>query len=319
VLVRHLDLNLLVALDALLAERSVTRAARCVGGSQPSMSTALGRLRRHFKDDLLVRVGNQYELTPLGEQLQPQLRTVLAGVDWVLASMSHFDPATSDREFTVMSSDYGIVSVAPTLHRAVAAASDQVRLRLLPLTRQALVDVHGALRSVDLLLLPHGVARGAAHLDLLADEWVAVVDHANPRVGDRLTMTDLAELPWVMTAAATAGPTTALESPPAVRQLELLGVRPQVAATTESFVAAALLVTSTDRVAVVQRKLVELLATPRLRVMALPFPVVPLVEAAWWHPVHERDSGHQWLRERLIEVTAELAPGPIRQPDIDHC
>lgn len=315
---RGLDLNLLVALDALLAERSVTLAARRVGLSQPSMSTALGRLRRHFGDDLLVRVGNRYEPTVLAEQVRPLLATVLAGAEQVMASPVPFDPATSEREFTVMSSDYGILAIGPALHRAVAAAGGRVRLRLVPLTREALEDFREVLRSVSLVLMPRGVVHGAAHLDLLADEWVAVLDADHPRVGQRLRVEDLAALPWVMTAAATAGPATDLDVPPVVRQLELLGVRPRVAVTTESFASSVLLVAGTDRVAVAQRRLVELLAGPRLRTAALPFPAVPLVEAAWWHPVHEHDSGHRWLRERLVEVAAALAPAGIGDSDADH-
>lgn len=320
---RNLDLNLLVPLEALLSERSVTRAAERLGGSQPALSTALGRLRRHFDDELLTRIGNHYELTALAEQLLPQLRTVLAGAERVFASGSEFDPATSDRRFTVMSSDYGTALVGPVLHRVVATAAPGTSLALEPLSLAALDGFGEALLDVDVILLPRGIARGGAHLDLLVDEWVAVVDPANARVGDELDLTLLGALPWVATAAAPAGATAAVESIPPVRQLELLGIRPRVAATTESFLAALLLVPGTDRVAVVPRRLAVAQGPGSgraLRVLSLPFAVVPLVEAAWWHPAHERDGGHRWLRRQLRQVAAELAVpvGTIAAADAGH-
>jgi len=306
---RNLDLNLLVALDALLAERSVTEAARRVGGSQPAMSTALARLRRHFADDLLVRVGNHYELSPLAQQLRGPLSQVINGAERVFASLSDFDPTTSDRQFTVMSSDYGMTLVGPALHQAMRTRGAGLRLRLLPLTREALETFPDVLRHVDVLLLPHGIVRGAPHLDLMEDEWVAVLDPQNKLVNDALTLRDLGELPWIVTAAAPPGATTALESTPAVRQLELLGVRPRISVSTESFVTAIALTERTDCIAVAQRKLVERVVPDRtrLRIMELPFLAVPLVQAAWWHPIHERDGGHRWLRHRLGQAAAALA------------
>ncbi len=77
---RNLDLNLLLALDALLTERNVTRAAERLGLSQPTVSAALGRLRRHFGDELLHRIGNRYELTPLAQQLSARTTPALADV-----------------------------------------------------------------------------------------------------------------------------------------------------------------------------------------------------------------------------------------------
>ena len=82
----RLDLNLLVALDALLQQRSVTRAAEQMGLSQPAVSAQLGRLRRHFHDDLLARAGNQYRLTPLAIQLKERVRVVLSGAERVFAA-----------------------------------------------------------------------------------------------------------------------------------------------------------------------------------------------------------------------------------------
>lgn len=305
---RRLDLNLLVSLDALLAERSVTRAAERLGISQPTMSAALARLRRHFSDELLCRSGNRYELTALAEQLRPLVGSVLSGAERVFSSLADFDPATTDREFTIMSSDYGLAVAGPVMHEVLTAASPGARLRLRPLTLDALQAFEDSLHAIDIILLPHGVLQAGPHLDLLTDEWVAVVGADNPHVGETLEMVDLTQLSWVVTSAGPASTSASVETIPVIRQLELLGIRPAVSAVTESFVVAALLVGSSDRMTVVQRRLAErLAASGALRVLPLPFDAVPLVEAAWWHPAHERDAGHRWLRSRLERAAAQLS------------
>ena len=96
----RLDLNLLVALDALLQQRSVTRAAAQMGLGQPALSASLARLRRHFGDELLHRVGNEYRLTPLAVELRARTAVALSGVDRVFSAQPSFDPASSTREFS---------------------------------------------------------------------------------------------------------------------------------------------------------------------------------------------------------------------------
>src|SRR5438270_4095952 len=102
----NLDLNLLLSLDALLEQRGVTRAAQQLGLSQPALSASLARLRRHFGDELLTRVGNEYRLTPLAAHLKPRVRLALEGVERVFTAQPEFDPAQSTREFSVFMSDY---------------------------------------------------------------------------------------------------------------------------------------------------------------------------------------------------------------------
>jgi hypothetical protein len=139
-----LDLNLLVALRALIEEQNVTRAGERVGLTQPAMSAALARLRRHFGDELMVRHGNRYELTPLGVALRHRTELAVVAVERVFAAQPDFDPTTSEREFTVLLSDYALMVLGPVVanlleeeahrgdaaqHRSVAAAA-RLHLRL---------------------------------------------------------------------------------------------------------------------------------------------------------------------------------------------
>jgi DNA-binding transcriptional LysR family regulator len=102
----NLNLNLLVHLDALLAQRGVSGAAEQLDRSQPTVSSALARLRRHFGDDLLRRRGSGYELTPLAVNLRPLVADAIAGVERAFMNRSEFDPKTSRREFVVATADF---------------------------------------------------------------------------------------------------------------------------------------------------------------------------------------------------------------------
>src|ERR1700748_2692343 len=116
----NLDLNLLISLDALLDQRSVTRAAQQLGLSQPALSASLARLRRHFDDELLTRVGNDYRLTPLAVQLRERTTVALSSVERVFTAQPDFDASSSPREFSMLVSDYMVTLIGDTVARLLA-------------------------------------------------------------------------------------------------------------------------------------------------------------------------------------------------------
>lgn len=303
-----LDLNLLVPLDVLLEERSVTRAAARLGLSQPALSAALGRLRRHFGDPLLVRSGNTYELSPLARTLRGRASRALDEVERVFTSRAEFDPATSRRTFTVQTSDYAMAVLGSRVARIVAERAPGVRIRF----QNHSVVVNGDmstdwLRAVDGMILPRGFVFDLPSVGLFTDEWVCLTDRGNPEIGDSLTMDDVVRLPWVLTYH---DPSRFIA---AVRQLQLQGVEPRVEAVVESFLALPFYLAGTSRLTMVQPHLARALATNgALRVLACPWNVVPIAETLWWHPVHTYDHDHVWFRELLGEAAGELAgdPGP---------
>src|SRR4051812_41948485 len=299
-----LDLNLLVSLDALLQERSVTKAAARMGLSQPALSASLARLRRHFGDELLTRVGNEYRLTPLAVQLRELARLALSGIERVFDAQPAFDPASSSREFSLLVSDYIVAVLGDTIAGLFAEEAPNARLRLSANTPTAVDRAEQILLSTDLLILPHGFVTDLSHCDLYRDEWVCIVAAENPVVTDGLTVEDLERLPWVVTFH---GPTAAT---PASRQMRMRGIEPHVQVITENFLTVPGLVAGSNRVALLQRKLVDLLPL-NVGIRALPCPVEvgQLVEAMWWHPVFDDDPEHAYLRN-LVQRAAELAVGP---------
>jgi DNA-binding transcriptional LysR family regulator len=297
------DMNLLVALDALLGEASVTRAAQRLRLSQPALSASLAKLRRHFDDELLKRVGNTYELTPLALQLRQRTAVALDTVDRVFASQPVFDPMQADRQFTLLASDYAMAVVGEPLVALLTERAPGLRLRLHQHSPDIIDHAPDSLRSVDGLLLPHGFLMDMPHTDLYQDRWVCVVSGDNDLVGDRLTMDLLAELPWAMTYHSATAYT------PAARQLQMRGVEPRVQVVVESFLALPGVIAGSNRVALLQERLASrLTAASGVRVLEPPFEAVPLVEAFWWHPMNERDPAHQWLR-RLLAEAGQLVSG----------
>lgn len=301
-----LDLNLVLSLRALLEERNVTRAGQRIGLSQPAMSAALARLRRHFDDELLSRVGGQYELTALGRALLDRTATACDLLERVFSSRAEFVPGSEEHEFTLLSSDYAVAVFGAELARTVHAEAPGVRLRFQRPPTDVTEETATLLSTADGLLMPHGVISGFPAVELFTDGWAFLVAETNDEVGDRLTMDDLARLPWVTYQRT--------YDAPAARQLSMLGIEPRVEVSVDSFQVLPFLVAGTRRIALVQQRLAEQLrGVAAVRVMAAPYEVVPLQEALWWHPVHTHDAAHMWLRDTAARVGAELsalASGP---------
>ena len=297
----NLDLNLLVSLDALLQQRGVTRAAQQLGLSQPALSASLARLRRHFGDDLLARSGNEYRLTPLAVQLKPQVRLALRGVERVFTAQPEFAPAESTREFCLVMSDYAARVIGGTVARLLAEEAPSARLRY-PANTPDIVDrADQTLLALDAIVMPHGFLTDLPHVDLYRDTWVCVVSADNTAVGDALTVEQLTTMPWV---ASYQGPTSAT---PASRQMRQLGIEPRIQVTTENFLTVPALVAGTSRIALMQRRLVDLMpADSGLRALACPFDAGPLVEALWWAPAFERDPEHLFFRDLVVRAAAEV-------------
>ena len=130
---REVDANLLLSLHALLEERNLTHAGERMTMSQPAMSGALARLRKHFDDELLVRVGRGFELTPLAEQLRPEVAEAIEAAEALLGNQREFDPASSSRRFTVSMSEYAMTVLAEPLTRLLAEQAPACTVALDPI------------------------------------------------------------------------------------------------------------------------------------------------------------------------------------------
>lgn len=301
-----IDLNLLVALEALLEEKNVTHAGVRLSTSQSAMSGSLARLRRHFNDELLVRVGREYELTPLAERLLPVVQASLHKAEEAMSLTRCFDPERSRQRFSVVMSDYVMAVFMEPLLRVLAQEAPGVRIDFHPIVDGQL-ETETHLRCHDLMLVPLGYRLPGVSEAVMHDRFVCLVDPANPRLVDgRLNLRDLAEMPH---AACAIGKSLT----PADRQLETLGIVPRTQVSAPGFSVLPFLVSGTDLVALVPERLARRYeGFARCAVVPTPFPDVPLVEAMYWHHNRHADPAHRWLRETVRRVGAALEEPPAR-------
>jgi DNA-binding transcriptional LysR family regulator len=296
------DLNLLLPLKVLLEEGNVTRAGHRLDLSQPAMSASLARLRRRFDDELLVRSGRDYVLTPLARELLPEVQHALRLMGRALDLEDVFDPATSDRTFRLAMSDYAIATVHEPLVRLIGAQAPGVRLRIEHLGPDARSSDR-VLLDHDALIAPLGFGFPGTSRPLWRDRMVVLADRSNPHLVDgRLSLADLAALPH---AVAAFGPGILT---PVDRAFGEHGIERRIALQVYGFLPLPFVVEGTELVAVVP----ELLARTHLRdggplvLVEPPFGEVVLAEGYWFAPDRLSDPAHRWFFDRLDAVGAEL-------------
>lgn len=294
---RRVDLNTLVALQALLADASVTRAAERLSIGQPAMSATLSRLRRQFDDPLLVREGRDFVLTPRARALIEPLNAILGDIEGLLGTDQPFDPATARRVFTVMTPEYippiflqpfleGLARDAPGLEVHLLAASANAGEQL----RQG---------GIDLLLHPRETLprwRRFCNQMLFRDRYVAVVDATNGSVVEELTEEQLRTLPY-LAMSFDARPSYA------DTQLEQRGIVPN-RVIVASGAMGPFLIRGTRLITIAHESLARFAIEEAgtLRIRELPIELADLTEGMFWLPRYDADAGHRWLRSTLAEV-----------------
>jgi DNA-binding transcriptional LysR family regulator len=284
------DLNLLIALRALLEEANVTRAGERVGIGQSTMSSALSRLRAVFHDELLVRVGRDYELTPLARQLLPQVQLTLPLVAAALGQTEPFDTATSRRRFTMEMTDYAALELRPLLDLASAEAPgisvELSKLDVIPTEGNRDLLVH------DFVVAPPAIGIDLDGIELFRDEYVVVADRDNPVVASgEISAEDFAASPYVRCEFGHA------HIIPVERRMRELDLWPAVRVTTSTLLSVPLVVRGTRLIGIVPRRLAQRnAAVTGTVIVPTPFAPVELIERLWWHPSRAHDPAHTWFR-----------------------
>jgi LysR family transcriptional regulator, nod-box dependent transcriptional activator len=298
--IRQVNLNLLVALNALLAHRNVTRAALEVGLTQSAMSGELRRLRALFHDELLVRSGREYLLTPLATELVEPVADLILSIEQTLSRRLSFDPATDERSFSIAMSDYAMMVLIEPLLQRICRCAPGISLHVHPLES---ADLSTMLRpgGMDLVITVQPErASDICHAPLFSDRYVCIVSAEHPYVGDSMPLDLFQTLPRLQWGLGTV-----LISSTAEQHLKELGGRVQL--TTESFALAPFLLRNTDLVAVLQERLAHRFASAAgVKVLPLPIAVPDLTEFMYWSPVADTDPGHGWLRSTIAEIAQDL-------------
>jgi DNA-binding transcriptional LysR family regulator len=289
----HLDLNLLVALDALLDEGSVGAAADRLHLSQPAMSRTLGRIRRATGDEILVRSGRVMLATPYAEQIRGEVHQLVVRARTLFTPAADLDLATLDRTFTLQCNDVVAGALVPRLTARVAATAPGVCLRVLG---EADTNVDELRRgNVDLRLTDETThPADVRSTTVLTDTLVTV--------GRRDLAVDLAT-----TAGFTALPHVVVSRRGRLRDriddvLEAHGAARRVSLTVPTLAMALQAVTTAELVTVVPGTLAGGRLGPRLRSHALPVPTPGIPAVMAWHARHERDAAHAWLRTTIRDI-----------------
>jgi DNA-binding transcriptional LysR family regulator len=299
------DLNLLVALDALLAEAHVGRAARRIGRSQPAVSHSLMRLRELLGDPLLVRIGSRMELTPRAVSLRESLPDALERVRALLAVES-FVPGTSSRRFQVIMHDHLADLVVPAVVRRMSAEAPGVRLEVLPWETPFSMTPE-RLRSIDLCTsCSTEDLQGFERTPLFTDTEAVVVRHNHPlvsRLGARSTFTAARHVAVVGRGK--------MQDPVDTWLLEE-GIERHIGLTVPSYLQALHAAAASDLVAFVPRRLADALAVPlSLAILRPPIDPGAYQEFLFYPRRRERDAACRWLRDIVIDIGRRIDAGAI--------
>ena len=299
----QVDLNLLVALDALLRTRNVTQAGREIGLSQPAMSAALARLRHMFDDRLFERVGGEYRLTQLAEALADPLQAALGAVQRTLDHKAHFDPRESTRVFKLAVSDHLLLVLCPQLICRLNELAPGVVVHTYPVTPD--VGAQIAARRIDLSIQPANLVEDCASSLLFEDRWICAAWTKNAALRDGLTKEKLCTLPHASFGPGPVPLAEQLITPP-------LGTKPDVHVITRSFACLPFMLPGTGLVAVIQRSLGEWASRQaEIQVHELPIPTPRLLFEMSWNPAFSADLALTWLRSVVSEV-AQSSFGPAQ-------
>ncbi len=300
------DLNLLRVFDALMRERSVTRAGAVIGLSQPAVSNALSRLRHALNDELFVRRGNDMVPTPRAESLAERVRDALAQVEQALTGDARFDPSGAERIFTLMGADFFAALVMPELAERIATVAPRIALRLLD---SATGDVERLLREnvIDAALerpleMPEWISRQL----LFRSPFAVIVARAHPDL-KRARVKAGAELPLELFCAL----------PHAIRSIDgsmsgivddalaKAGAARRVMLALPSFQGIARAVARGRLIASVPVQFATAVAEDLGLAVYRPPIEVPVPEInLYWHRRHDQNPAHRWLREQILAVTA---------------
>jgi DNA-binding transcriptional LysR family regulator len=295
-----LDLNLLVALDALLSERNVTRAAARVGVTQSAMSHALGRLRTLVDDPVLVRTGSGMAATPRAEALAGPLRKALEDVRSLLRPPAPFDPDTAQLRARIATSDYGELVLVPPVVRRIEASAPGIDLRLVPYGDDAVETLSQGLADLVIApVRPNDAAPGILTRKLFDEDFVCVVRRGHPLATRRLTL------------ARFAAASHALISPRGTEgsfvddALARVGMSRRVAVTVPHFLVAPHVVAASDLILTLASRVAQLLAKPLGLVVLRPPRELALEGfriSALWHERTHYDPARVWVRELFADV-----------------
>ena len=298
---RSIDLNLLIALDALLIELHVSRAADRIGLSQPAMSNALARLRHILKDDLLVRTASGMQATPRARELAEPVRQTLHQMERLFESDASFTPSDSNRTFVIRLSDLLQLLFLPSLLGKVAHEAPKVSFDVTHLSPARTVE---ALERDEIDL---AVSMGLDHSSairsemLLPDRMVCVMRKGHPLANKAMTLDNFLRLRHLKISLS---PTDMRFADDVLKHMRLAR---DVAINVPTWLVAMHVLAQTDYITVMPARLSAALGGKAIVARDLPFASPPFHWALYWHRRYEKSPANRWLRDQIADVAHTLS------------
>jgi DNA-binding transcriptional LysR family regulator len=297
---KGLDLNLLHALDVLLELRNVSRAAERLGLSQSALSAALARLRDYFGDELLVLEGRRMHPTAFAEQLNSHLRACIGATDTLLSISRTFDPASAERTFRVVASDYIVTAILSRLAERLADTAPGIRLNYVSPDEHSVARI--ARGDMDIIISPEGyLSPGLPMEELYTETFVIAGWASNPIFDTPMTTEAMLEAGHVTVEMGSHRASTFADN-----HMQHLFKERRVTATVSSFTVVPWMLVGTHRLTIMHERLAR--ATSAYLPIAyapLPFEFPVMTEMVQYHRTRTRDAGVRWLIAH-IRQEAEL-------------
>jgi DNA-binding transcriptional LysR family regulator len=293
--IRSIDLNLLVAFDALFDERSVSKAADRLALTQPTVSGMLKKLRYVFADDLFVRTSHGILPTPRSEALATPVKELLIQAQ-SLVRPEEFDPADSKTTIRICGSDYLQQAVISPLINKFRTLAPKVRISVMPRPAAGLLDLM-ARGEMDLCVSAREVAiPDLPARKLFSDRFVCVARRAHP-LNHQISLRELSAYDHIL-----VDPTQGRFTGPMDDALAEMGRQRRVAAVVPSFSMLFDALESSDYLAFIPERLFNN-RSERFKLLTVEIDAPPIEIVANWHPRMNRDARHQWLRKQLVDVS----------------
>ena len=297
---RSFDLNLLLALKALLEEKNVSRAAERLCLSQPAMSHVLSRLRNQLDDPILVKSASGMVPTARALALLEPTVAVLREIERIVESPPEFDPATSRRRFVISTSDYVAFAVLPKLAELIIRIAPNIEVQI----RQPIIgSPHLALEedNIDVAIGFDAIFGSTPHIcsdTLMAESIVCLTRQCNPAVpGDEITLAQFLECKHILITWREAG-TGLIDD-----CLAKLGLHRNISFILPNFLTTPWILEKTDLLLCLPRRMADkFVELAPLKILPIPIDLPRYELRMLWHPRHEKDRAHMWLRERLLTI-----------------
>lgn len=297
---KDIDLNLLLIFHQLLMERRVNAVAEKLGLSQPAVSNALNRLRKLLGDELFLRTAKGMEPTPYAAQLAEPIAYALTTIHSTLNQRTSFEPASSDRKFTLGMTDIGEIYFMPKLMKILAEVAPQVSVSTVRNTAVNLRDEMEA-GHVDLAVgfLPQ-LKTGFFQRALFRQRYVCMFRAGHPLDKPKVSLKEFESADHVMVISAGTGHAKVDEF------IERKGVRRKIKLTVPHFVAIGHILATTDMIATVPERFAMECTTPfGLKYVAHPLSMPEIGINVFWNAKYHKEPGNQWLRSLLFDAFAD--------------